>query len=892
MAERYDVEAARAAGLSDGEIAQALASRLNYDLEGARSAGVPDAEIATTLTTRFNQSSPQGAGTQPPGLRPGKAMLERAGGIREDIRNSVMLRDPGVDYETGVKDFSLRAGFSRMSNDAERANYLDQAVGKGNYGRDRYGRYYIMPEGLAKRGLTATKPMALEEPGSTRYDVADILGDAPAMLGATGGALMASGAGFLPGVGASALGGMAGKAADEIIKRAQGLNLSSPMEQAGRLVQEGASAAAGEGVGRGLIGAGRFAMNPYGRFADPERQALTREALNAGLTPRVFQFQPGGGLLSRFQGLGEQVLSPTGTSKIDIQNRASLTGGMDRLQGQAGTPQTNAGEALISGVRGQIAGLEQTAALARTQAEKGLNESLANISKTLGTPDPNVGAVVQEQIRTARTKFGEDASKLYTEVDALVGGKPIVPTAAVKDQLLDLMKNLPTDQAGNKIFPTPELAAFFKKYGDLAEFQTTAQMQQLRTDFRNAAESMNLVPGVDKRRAALLKKSVDQAFEDTKSSYFATPAEVKAIEKLKEADEFYRKGIQRFDAPSIAALTRDASQTGNVAPERVVDTIIRPGHTAAALRVKGLVPEATWKKVQDAHFSDLIADSTRLVDGVEQVSGSTLWNKINKMGRTLDVVYGAEAAKIRKYAAELAARDGKLDPSLLKGNIADNLRAAAEAQVKLDKFLSENYLSQLAKTGQEATQAADFIFKPNSPQRIATAKQFYGETSKEFQGLQNEAMKKILADFVQPGQDPLIKIFDGKALLDTLNKYGRSTLEETFGAQTTNDLYQFARTAQFVTQTNPNKGSIAAAMLALNPLRHAWKLVDIAGSSYLLRQPGAIRWLSEGINTGNAGAAAGAITRLGALATSIVRDKTSAGAIDLNAPLVNQGQQP
>jgi hypothetical protein len=104
-------------------------------------------------------------------------------------------------------------------------------------------------------------------------------------------------------------------------------------------------------------------------------------------------------------------------------------------------------------------------------------------------------------------------------------------------------------------------------------------MQQLRTDFRNASEAMNLVPGVDKHRAQMLKKSVDQAFEDAKTSYFATPQEIQAIDKLRAADDFYSKGIKRFDSPSIAAITRAASQTGNVSPERVVDTIIRPGHT-------------------------------------------------------------------------------------------------------------------------------------------------------------------------------------------------------------------------------------------------------------------------------------------------------------------------
>lgn len=820
-----------------------------------------------------------------PGLAPGKEMRRRAEDIRGDVVNSVMLRDPGVDYETGVKDFSLRSAFSRASNDQERATILSHMVGEGNYGRDRYGRYYIKPAGLEKRGIKADKPIALEDPGVTRYDFADYAGDMPALLGATGYALASTGMGALPGMAMAGLGGMAGKAVDEIIKRSEGINTTDASQQSVRLLREGAAAAFGEGTGRALIGAGRFAMNPYGRFADPQRQELTREALEAGLTPRVFQFQPGGGLLSRFQTTGEQVLSPQGTSPIDIQNRAALERGLEGFERRAGVPQQNTGENLISGVRDRIATLTQRAAEARRTAEAGMNDSLVNIQKTFGSPDPNVGATVQEQIRTARTEFGKQASKMYEGIDIRV------PTLAVRQQLDDLMKNLPTDKAGNKIFPTPELAQFFKKYGDLAEFQTAPQMQQLRTDFRNAAESLNLVPGVDKRRASLLRKSVDQAFEDAKTGYFATPEQIQAVDRLRKADEFYKAGIKKFDSPAIAALTRDASQTGNVAPERVVETIIRPGHAAAALRVKGLVPPETWAKVQRAHFDDLITDSTRLIDGQEVISGKTVYTKIKDMGKTLDVVYGRDAEAIRRYAAELAARDGKLDPSLLTGNIASNLKIAAESQAKLDSFMSENYLAQLAKPGREATQAADFIFKPASPKRIAEAKRFYGENSPEFQGLQNEAMKKILADFVQPGQDPLTRLFDGKALNETLNKYGRQTLEETFGKATTDDLFKFARTAQFVTQTNPHKGGIVAASLALHPLRHIWKIVDLAGTSYLLRKPGAIKWLSEGIDPGKTGDAAGAITRIGALATEIVRDKTSAGTIDLNAPFVNtQGQ--
>lgn len=896
----YDLEGARSAGLSDGEIASALAARTNYDLEGAKKAGVPEADIVKALVSKYNQGFPE-ASAQPPGLRPGTGMRDRAASIAKDAQNTVMMRDPGVDYETGVKNFALRAGLSRMSTDAERTNYLDQSVGAGNHGRDKYGRYYIHPEGLQRLGIQSDKPLAINESGGSRYDVADYAGDVPAVAGAMGGALAATGLGAPAGMLATGAGAVIGKAVDELAKRGQGLNLSGPQEQTQRLLSEGAQAAAGEGVARGVIGLGRFAMNPYGRYANPERQALTRDALESGMLPKVFQFQPDAKLLARFQSMGENVMG----DRAAAQNTTAITRGMNALEDRAGN--ANPPQALLDRVGDYTQRLRMEGAQARERATQALDQSVLNIQRTLGSADPNVGATVQQQIKAGRQKFGQDASVLYAKVDELAGGQPIVPTSAVKQQLTDLMANLPTDKAGEKIFPTQELKQFFAKYGDIADMQTTQQMQQLRTDFRQAAESLNLVPGVDKRRASMLKNSVDRAFDDAMQSTELNlritspildkdgnaivsrviankPGNPEAITALREADEFYKQGIKKFDSPAIAALTRDASQGGAVEPMRVVDTVIKPGYSAAAMRVKSLLPPETWAKVQRAHFDSMIGDSIHVIDGQYQISGQTLFRKIQDMGMTFNTVYGPEAGAIRKYAAELSARDGKIDPSLLTGDTANNLRVAVAKQRDLDAFLSTNYLASLGKPGQEATQAADFIFKPNSPARIAEAKRFYGEGSREFEGLKNNAMNKLLGDMVQPGQDPLKKIFDGKALQATLDKYGKPTLIETFGRETTDALFQFAKTTQLVTQTNKNSGGIVAAAVALHPLNNIGKILDIALTTRLLRSPGAIKWLSEGVDSGNAGTAAGALTRLGALSTAIAKDKTSSAPIDLNAP--------
>lgn len=907
MAEIYDVVSARKAGLSDGEIASALASRLNYDLEGARKAGIPDSEISDVLVKKFNQSTPLGGenqGRQPPGLRPTPTMLERAGKTVQEAKDAILLRDPGVDYESGVKDFGLRANFGRMSNDAERENYLAQKVGSGNFGKDKAGRYYIHPIGLEKLGIQSGKPIALDESGASRYDVADLVGDAPAVVGATGMAMAGSGLGFFPGIGLAALGAAGGKAFDELAKRSQGYNLQDSGEQAATIAKEGAMGAIGEGVGRGIIGTGRFIANPWNRFgADPERQALVRDALDAGFVPKVFQAQKNASLLGRFQSMGETVLGDRALQ----QNQAAIRSGINNLESRAGTSAADAGQSLVSGVNRNIEKITQEATAARDRANAGLDQSILNIQQTLGKSEPDVGAIVQKQIKDARTKLGSDAAELYGKVDDLVGGQPIVPTASLKSRLESLVRNLPTDKDGNKIFVTPELKQFYTKYADIGDMQTVRQMQQLRTDFRNAAEASDLVPGFDKYAAGRLKASIDQAFDDAinassmskttlgrvldadgnaikTTSVTNLPGYPSAIKALREADEFYKNGIKKFDAPTIAAITRDASQRGAIEPAKVVDSIIKPGYSSAALRIKGLVSPETWKSVQREHFDSLIQDSIQLMNGQETISGATLFKKIQDMGNTFNVVYGPQAGAMRKYAAELAARDGKIDPSTLTGDIANNLRVAVAKDRELKSFLNDNYLSALAKPGTEGTQAADFIFQPKSPARIAEAKKFYGENSPEFKGLQNNAMKKILQEVVQPGDDPLVKIFDGKALNAAINKYGRETLEETFGKELTSELQKFANITQLVTQRNKNAGGIVAASVALHPLNNIGKIADIFLTTKFLRTPGAIKWVSEGLKLGDKAAAAGAFARAGAIASNVANDKTSSAPIDLNRP--------
>ncbi len=527
--------------------------------------------------------------------------------------------------------------------------------------------------------------------------------------------------------------------------------------------------------------------------------------------------------------------------------------------------------------------LESDISKIEDQITLGLDNSLSKIKGKLGSSGPNVGVQVQADIKAARRTFSDDAANLYAKVDELAGG-PIVPTAAIKEQAARIAAQLPKTAEGKPIFTASGEANPIADIAQLPDHITVQQAQRIRTMLREDSQITDLTPGIDKRDLGLLKDSVDSAFTNASRGPFAGSKD--AIEALRRADAFYKEGIGKFDYPEINAIVRDARRGGAVSPERIVDYIIKPGREAAIDRVKALVPAETWAQVRATHFDNMLSKATSVTGGGEQVTGKALLDQIRSLGPTFNSVYGGDGLLIKKYAQEMAARDGKIDPSVLTGNVAMNIKRSMDAQKRLDAFQSQNFLKELGKPGQEATQAADFIFRPNSPQRIKTARDFYGESSPEFQGVQAHAMEKILGSIVKRGDDPLVKVFDGHALRGTLDQYGKDTLEETFGKELTRVLYKFSDVAELVTKKGPlGAGGLVAAGVAMRPLSHLGSIAEFLVLGKLLRSPGAIRWMVEGVspNTPPKQAAA-AMAKVTALATGIANDETGSSSIRLTAP--------
>ena len=535
----------------------------------------------------------------------------------------VSSRDPGIDYYSGIPSAQFRAGFSRMRNQAEKENYLNRIIGENRWGIDSYGAYYIKPDGMRKFRVSASKPVAIDEQRTTRYDVADLAGDAPAVVGATGAGLAASGLGTVPGLLLSGLGAAGGRAIDEIVKFQQDLQRQSPSEVAKDIGGEFLSGTFGESTARALGAVGRRILAPAGSRMTPEKQEMAQSAIEQGFKIRAGSVTDAP-ILARWEGMVRNIF---GDLYADQNRRAAQTG-IERLGAGA----------------------------------------------TVGREE--AGTAIANAVRKSRVQFGERMAESYARIDELVGNTPIIPTAPIKEVAQQILDVLPKTSGGAVVGGKDSLIRDILKMGDSVSVSTA---QRLRTMLREAAEADNLLPDVSKHDARLLKNSVNDAFEAAKQGGIQNlPQDIapRAIKALQDADKLYAEGIRRFESPVINAIAKGSGKPGGVDADMVVDYLVKPERIVRLRQVKSIVPEGDWAKVKSAHASELLSSVVKGTDDplVSIFDGKALRDSLDRYGKSvLEEVHGREWVKSAyEYANALmlAEKKMKLSGGIVAANIA------------------------------------------------------------------------------------------------------------------------------------------------------------------------------------------------------------------------------
>jgi len=96
--------------------------------------------------------------------------------------------------------------------------------------------------------------------------------------------------------------------------------------------------------------------------------------------------------------------------------------------------------------------------------------------------------------------------------------------------------------------------------------------------------------------------------------------------------------------------------------------------------------------------------------------------------------------------------------------------------------------------------------------------------------------------------DPLVKVFNGKALSRALDGYGKEVLIEMFGKRKTQELYKLARVTEFMTAKQGEFGGLVAAGIATKPLQNIGRLAKLNIVSWLFNTDRGIKYLTDGFS--------------------------------------------
>ncbi len=600
--------------------------------------------------------------------------MEKAGESITDFRNDILQTDPGFD-PSGVPDFGLRSGLSRADTVKERKAFLDKWAGPKGWTQDRFGAYALTPAGMTRLGHPHKgKPVLIDEPWSlTRYDIADITGEAPAIAGATAAGLATGGAGFLTGIAATAAGAGIGKAIGEGAEELRGENLQTFPQVAGDVGEEALYGALGEGAFRSVLKPiGKKILSPRTRHMTPERTALSQQAEAMGTRPNVTQIAPSP-LLARYQSLAKMIFG----NPLAKGNAQAITKEMNRLRTATGGKMGPKDLGDIPGLSiegptpsGTLAeGVNVGPRSARTPAAEASLQRIAARQGELGKgARRELGERLTEDISRYRRALARWSSGVTKQIDEMVQGEPIVPLKGLKGRAEEILETLPRDAEGNITMASKEMVAALEDIQKLPDFYTTGEMQQVTSQLFNAIGDETIVPGITGRNARLLWRASTDTYDD-----IVEPTARKMVQDFRGR---YRREITRFDNALIERIIKSPKLAGRLEPEEIVGAVFAKGKSSKIGRLKAVVTPQTWNEVKRSAMEEVLGKlSKRGDDPFEAMfQGKQFLEALDSYGSdTLDTMFGKSLARDLYRlgrVTQLVTQEAKMTGGLVAASLA------------------------------------------------------------------------------------------------------------------------------------------------------------------------------------------------------------------------------
>ena len=769
------------------------------------------------------------------------------------------------DTNTGIKSASLRSALSAAENNDEEAAILAKFdLSESDYIRDKRGRLALTPEGAAKFGQETDKNILIDEDGFSRYDLADLAGIAPELIGGIGGAIVGQATIPIPILGAAigaGIGAGTGQGVEEVIEAGAGVSKQSAGDIAKDIATEAAIGFVGDGL-FGLLGkafgVGKKSLQA-GKELTSEELETAAKSIDMGILPTLSAIRAPS-VIARAQGIGEKIFKTSDRLK---KNNEIMSQKINEFRQQSGSNTADeAGDALLQGLK------EQNTSLIKAEAEarKAVLKQFEDTANAFASPGMTRNADIDNEIfglfTNAQEQFNKNMTITFKAVDDLMSNtlgmgnhlhiKEMQPS--VQQALLNIKGTTGKSFEDAKAALT-NVNSLIKQRGNKASF---VQLYNARKSVNDAIMSgdatvgRNLKPVLDDIDRALSREQLDVTTAGAKLTTEQVETIANAQDQLLKARKDFKDGkdiLEKLQGNTLLKNLEDFVKTADrdarritVDPEIYKDLIKpnRPQFLEGAIEVLtkfGKPGDALRfrEEVSNNFIKDALAKSGIDSMSPKDFSGKAFADAIDNLGTSGNVLFGGTdkyngiktlANQIRQTSID-KMDDTVIDNIISQGGTQDLrtlLNSVKDAQVNLHNLKASSVRNKLASGNLNATEAGELIANKSTKANEITDILDYFRNQND-----TESVAKVQGYFM----NSLIDDFGETVMTDAnkLSKFADRMLEASkgdklnvlYGDAMGKNMTEFAKILKFNARTAEG-GDLVAANIAASPLQNLGKL--------------------------------------------------------------------
>jgi hypothetical protein len=472
-----------------------------------------------------------------------------------------------------------------------------------------------------------------------------------------------------------------------------------------------------------------------------------------------------------------------------------------------------------------------------------------------------------------RDVIGSSAPQVSRFVNLVGEEAQVINFKPIKDRLDNFINN---NQILKKSLNAGEDLKDIKALTEMDDFINFTQLMKFKAETSALARANNSLPSTLTKELGVLGEKADDMLTDlARGGEIATrlfkegvseadKAKILASTRLlKDANRFYKTGMDAFEVPLVTKLLSDYKRTGGLDIDQVFELIVkkdRPELLKSFLQgfrktsddlVESVVDPEQGLIIKQRLGGELLKKEIQAASNFDgTIDATKLARRLDSYGSTLDELFD-NPKQVRSFIKDLGQITYKIDEDALM-KLSDNpsdlmkgYRGYLDAQEEVFNLKKSQLFRDITNASDE--DVVDVLLTPRNASQIKEVFDVVGPEGSE--ALKTEAMRSIIRKMIKNSDANDIRdVFNPDVFRTTLDSIGDESLTAFFGRDVTKALREYqARLGVLVAAEGGGAGTLIAGAVAINALNLAFLpvVIQLGVMQSIFKNPTIVRALTK-----------------------------------------------